>query len=122
MLAIPLAGGGIDADAAVQRELRDQRLVLVQVLQGFVEAAEPQERLAPRHHRAQAGNAAWPLEEAHEQTRRLICLVRAHPEAAQALAGAARRTGLPIPRPPVHRIGAVVAVEDRNLMPEFPRQ
>ena len=41
MLAIPLAGDGIDANAAVQRELRDQGLVLVQVLQRLVEAAEP---------------------------------------------------------------------------------
>ena len=41
VLAVALAGDGIDTDPAVQRELRDQRLVLVQVLERFVEAAEP---------------------------------------------------------------------------------
>ena len=41
MLAVALAGDGIDTNPAVQRELRDQRLVLVQVLERFVEAAEP---------------------------------------------------------------------------------
>ncbi len=96
MLAVPLAGEGVDPDAAVQREFRDQRLVLVQILQRFVEAAEPQEGLAARHERAQTRNAAWLLEEADEQVRRLLRLAPAHAEAAQALA---RVASLALARP-----------------------
>ena len=123
VLAVPLAGNGVDPDTAVQCEFRDQRLVLVEILQRFVEAAEPQERLAARHERAQTRNVAWLLEEADEQVRRLLRLAPAHPEAAQALACVASLTRLvPVPRPSVNGVDAAVGAEERGLVRKLSRQ
>ena len=105
MLPVPLAGNGIHPDPAMQRELRDQRLILVQILQRLVEAAEAQERLASRHERAKTWNVAWLLEKANEQVRRLLCLSPPNPEAAHALARAVFVGRLaPVPRPSVNRV------------------
>ena len=123
MLPIALAGDGIDPDPTMHRELRDQRLVFVQILQRFVEAAKPQERLASRHDRAQARNIARLVEEADEQLRRFLRLVPAHPEPAQPLARAVSRARvIPVPGPSVHGIDPLLGVEERRLVRELSRQ